>query len=150
MAKQQIEDAVEAIVQDLLAGQDVIELVDVEYVKEHDWYLRVYIDKPGGIDIEDCQDLSEKLEAELDKRNVIADSYILEVSSPGIDRVLRKPRDFVREQGKAVDITLFAPRDGKKSLTGVLTGFDGENLELDGTEKLPLKDAAQVRLHIDF
>lgn len=150
MAKQQIEDAVEAIVQDLLAGQEVIELVDVEYVKEHDWYLRVYIDKPGGIDIEDCQDLSEKLEAELDKRNVIADSYILEVSSPGIDRVLRKPRDFVREEGKAVDITLFAPRDGKKSLTGVLTGFDGENLELDGTEKLPLKDAAQVRLHIDF
>lgn len=150
MAKQQIEDAVEAIVQDLLAGQDVIELVDVEYVKEHDWYLRVYIDKPGGIDIEDCQDLSEKLEAELDKRNVIADGYILEVSSPGIDRVLRKPRDFVREEGKAVDITLFAPRDGKKSLTGVLTGFDGENLELDGTEKLPLKDAAQVRLHIDF
>lgn len=150
MAKQQIEDAVEAIVQDLLAGQDVIELVDVEYVKEHDWYLRVYIDKPGGIDIEDCQDLSEKLEAELDKRNVIADSYILEVSSPGIDRVLRKPRDFVREEGKAVDITLFAPRDGKKSLTGVLTGFDGENLELDGTEKLSLKDVAQVRLHIDF
>ena len=150
MAKQQIEDAVEAIVQDLLAGQDVIELVDVEYIKEHDWYLRVYIDKPGGIDIEDCQDLSEKLEAELDKRNVIADGYILEVSSPGIDCVLRKPRDFVREEGKAVDITLFAPRDGKKSLTGVLTGFDGENLELDGTEKLPLKDAAQVRLHIDF
>lgn len=136
--------------QDLLAGQDVIELVDVEYVKEHDWYLRVYIDKPGGIDIEDCQDLSEKLEAELDKRNVIADSYILEVSSPGIDRVLRKPRDFVREEGKAVDITLFAPRDGKKSLTGILTGFDGENLELDGGEKLPLKDVAQVRLHIDF
>lgn len=150
MAKQQIEDAVEAIVQELLAGQDVIELVDVEYVKEHDWYLRVYIDKTGGIDIEDCQDLSEKLEAELDKRNVIADSYILEVSSPGIDRVLRKPRDFVREQGKAVDITLFAPRDGKKSLTGVLTGFDGENIELDGSEKLPIKDAAQVRLHIDF
>ena len=66
------------------------------------------------------------------------------------DRVLRKPRDFVREQGKAVDITLFAPRAGKKSLTGVLTGFDGENIELDGSEKLPLKDAAQVRLHIDF
>ncbi|MDY4473896.1 ribosome maturation factor RimP [Mitsuokella sp.] len=150
MAKQQIEEAVEAIAQGLLAGQDVIELVDVEYVKEHDWYLRVYIDKEGGIDIEDCQELSEKLEAELDDKNVIADSYILEVSSPGIDRVLRKPRDFVREQGKAVDITLFAPRAGKKSLTGVLTGFDGENIELDGSEKLPLKDAAQVRLHIDF
>ncbi len=97
MAAKNIEAAVEEIVSELLAGQDVIELVDVEYVKEHtDWYLRVYIDKDGGIDIEDCQELSEKLEVQLDERNVIPDSYILEVSSPGIDRVLRKPRDFVR------------------------------------------------------
>ena len=104
MAKQQVEDAVEAIAQELLKDQDVIELVDVEYVKEHDWYLRVYIDKEGGIDIEDCQALSEKLEAELDKGDVVPDSYILEVSSPGIDRVLRKPRDFTREQGKKVGL----------------------------------------------
>ena len=74
MAKQQVEDAVEAIVQELLKDQDVIELVDVEYVKEHDWYLRVYIDKEGGIDIEDCQALCEKLEEVLDKGNVVPDS----------------------------------------------------------------------------
>ena len=80
MAKQQVEDAVEAIVQELLNDQDVIELVDVEYVKEHDWYLRVYIDKEGGIDIEDCQALSEKLEEEIDKGDVVPDSYILELS----------------------------------------------------------------------
>lgn len=150
MAKQQVEDAVEAIVVDLLAGQDTIEFVDVEYVKEHDWYLRVYIDKEGGIDIEDCQALSEKLEAELDKRDIVPDSYILEVSSLGIDRILRKPRDFTREQGKKVDVTLYAPRDGKKLIVGELTGFDGEAIELDGKDKIPLKDAAQVRLHIDF
>lgn len=150
MAKQQVEDAVEAIVVDLLAGQDTIEFVDVEYVKEHDWYLRVYIDKEGGIDIEDCQALSEKLEAELDKRDIVPDSYILEVSSPGIDRILRKSRDFTREQGKKVDVTLYAPRDGKKLIVGKLTGFDGEAIELDGKDKIPLKDAAQVRLHIDF
>lgn len=150
MAKQQVEDAVEAIVVDILAGQDTIEFVDVEYVKEHDWYLRVYIDKEGGIDIEDCQALSEKLEAELDKRDIVPDSYILEVSSPGIDRILRKSRDFTREQGKKVDVTLYAPRDGKKLIVGELTGFDGEAIELDGKDKIPLKDAAQVRLHIDF
>ena len=150
MAKQQVEDAVEAIVQELLKDQDVIELVDVEYVKEHDWYLRVYIDKEGGIDIEDCQALREKLEAELDKGDVVPDSYILEVSSPGIDRVLRKPRDFTREQGKKVDVTLYAPREGKKLLVGELTGFDGDAIELDGAAKIALADIAQVRLHIDF
>lgn len=150
MAKQQVEDAVEAIVQELLKDQDVIELVDVEYVKEHDWYLRVYIDKEGGIDIEDCQALSEKLEEVLDKGNVVPDSYILEVSSPGIDRVLRKPRDFTREQGKKVDVTLYAPREGKKLVVGELTGFDGDAIGLDGETKIPLADIAQVRLHIDF
>ena len=150
MAKQQVEDAVEAIVQELLKNQDVIELVDVEYVKEHDWYLRVYIDKEGGIDIEDCQALSEKLEEALDKGDVVPDSYILEVSSPGIDRVLRKPRDFTREQGKKVDVTLYAPREGKKLLVGELTGFDGDAIGLDGKTKIPLADIAQVRLHIDF
>ena len=150
MAKQQVEDAVEAIAQELLKDQDVIELVDVEYVKEHDWYLRVYIDKEGGIDIEDCQALSEKLEEALDKGDVVPDSYILEVSSPGIDRVLRKPRDFVREQGKKVDVTLYAPREGKKLLVGELTGFDGDAIELDGAAKIALADIAQVRLHIDF
>ena len=150
MAKQQVEDAVEAIAQELLKDQDVIELVDVEYVKEHDWYLRVYIDKEGGIDIEDCQALSEKLEEALDKGDVVPDSYILEVSSPGIDRVLRKPRDFTREQGKKVDVTLYAPREGKKLIVGELTGFNGDAIELDGETKIPLADIAQVRLHIDF
>lgn len=151
MAAKNIEEAVEDIAAGILADQDIIELVDVEYVKEHtDWYLRVYIDKDGGIDIEDCQELSEKLEKQLDEKNIIADSYILEVSSPGIDRVLPKPRDYEREQGKKVDVALYAPLDGEKTLTGVLTGFDGKALTLDDTKVVELSKAAQVRLHIDF
>lgn len=151
MAAKNIEEAVERITAELLAGQDIIELVDVEYVKEHtDWYLRVYIDKDGGIDIEDCQELSEKLEAQLDEKDIIPDRYILEVSSPGIDRVLRKPRDYEREQGKKVDVTLYAPMDGEKTLTGILTGFDGTAITLDDTKAIELSQAAQVRLHIDF
>lgn len=153
MAAKDIEARVEEMVNELLAAQDTIELVDVEYVKEHnDYYLRVYIDKEGGIDIEDCQELSERLEGVLDAENVIADSYILEVSSPGIDRVLRKERDFIREQGKSVDVTLYAPLDGKKELTGVLTGFDADKkvVKLDDTLELELAKIAQIRLHIDF
>ena len=71
-------------------------------------------------------------------------------ASPGIDRVLRKPRDFTRERGKKVDVTLYAPREGKKLVVGELTGFDGDAIELDGETKIPLADIAQVRLHIDF
>jgi len=149
MAK--VEERVEALVQELLAGQDM-ELVDVEYVKERDWYLRVYIDKPGGIEIDDCQGLSEQLEEKLDAENFIPDSYILEVSSPGIDRVLKKPRDFEREQGRPVDVTLYASLPGTKDkvLTGALTGYDGEKVILDGTREIPMDMVAQVRLHIDF
>lgn len=151
MAAKDIEAAVESMATELLSGQNVIELVDVEYVKEHtDWYLRVYIDKEGGIDIEDCQELSERLETVLDEKDVIPEAYILEVSSPGIDRVLRKPRDLVREQGKVVDVTLYAPLDGQKNITGVLTGFDGEKFTLDEAITIELKKAAQIRLHIDF
>ena len=82
-----VEEAVAKIVTELIAGKD-LELVAVEYVKERDWYLRVFIDKAGGIEIDDCQELSEQLEEVLDAKNIIADSYILEVSSPGLDRVL--------------------------------------------------------------
>ena len=150
--KENIEQQVEDIALELLQGQNEIELVDVEYVKERDWYLRVFIDKEGGIEIDDCQSLSEKLEERLDAEDFIADSYILEVSSPGIDRVLRKPRDFKREEGKAVDVTLYAPLEGSKDkqLTGVLSASDEESITLDGEQKLPLDKIAQIRLHIDF
>ena len=148
MAKQ-VEAAVEKIVTGLLADSG-LELVDVEYVKERDWYLRVFIDKPEGIGIEDCQQLSEKLEAELDRQNTIPESDILEVSSPGLDRVLRKERDFVREQGKMVDVSLYEPMDGKKLLVGRLAAYDGKQLTLEDVPAIDIEKIAQVRLHIDI
>ena len=146
-----IEEAVEKIVQDIVRGSE-LEVVDVEYVKERDWYLRVYLDKEGGIEIDDCQRVSEELENFLDEKDLLTEAYILEVSSPGLDRVLKKARDFEREQGKSVDVTFYAPVDGKKTWVGTLTGYDrGKNaIVLDGEKELPLEKIAQVRLHIDF
>ena len=89
MSKEKIESAVEKIVSDIIAGSK-LELVDVEYVKEHDWYLRVFLDKESGMEIDDCQWVSERLEAKLDETDLIKDHYYLEVSSPGLDRPLKK------------------------------------------------------------
>ncbi len=146
----QIEAAVEEIVLELLKDRPDLELVDVEYVKEGDWYLRVFIDKEGGIDLDDCQELSERLGKVLDEGNQIRDRYMLEVSSPGLDRVLRKERDFVREMGREVDVSLYAPLDGEKQLTGTLAGYDGKALTLRGREPIDMDKVALVRLHIDF
>ncbi len=144
-----VETAIEKIVQELLVGSD-LELVDVEYVKERDWYLRIFVDKPQGVRIEDCQRLSEALGKELDQRDVVPENYILEVSSPGLDRVLRKERDFIREKGKTVDVTLYAPLDGEKLITGTLAACDESTLTLTERAPIPRDKIAQVRLHIDI
>lgn len=144
-----VETAVEKIVQELLVGSD-LELVDVEYVKERDWYLRIFVDKPQGMRIEDCQRLSEALGKELDQRDVVPENYILEVSSPGLDRVLRKERDFIREKGKTVDVILYVPLDGEKLITGTLAACDESTLTLTERAPIPRDKIAQVRLHIDI
>lgn len=144
-----VEERVENLMQEIIDGTD-FELVDVEYVKERDWYLRVFIDKVGGIDLDDCQMLSEKLGEILDRDPIIESAYILEVSSPGIDRVLKKDKDFLRESGKKVDVTLYAPIDGKKFLIGELKGRDEKFLYLADFDPLPREKVAQVRLHLDF
>ena len=143
-----IENEVERIVEELIAGSP-LELVAVDYVRERDWYLRVFIDKEGGIEIDDCQELSGRLEEILDARDLIRTSYILEVSSPGLDRELKKPKDFQREQGKLVDVSLFAPLDGEKVITGQLKSYDGENVTVD-ERVIPMDKVAKVNLHIDF
>ena len=144
-----VETRAEQLMSEILSGTD-FELIDVEFVKEKEWYLRIFVDKPAGVDLEDCQMLSEKLGSRLDKESVIDGSYILEVSSPGLDRVLKKDRDFVRESGKTVDVTLYAPIEGKKFFTGVLEGRDEKFLRLAETVPLPREKVAHVRLHIDF
>lgn len=143
-----IEAEVEKIVDELLENT-ALELVAVDYVKERDWYLRVFIDKEGGVDLDDCQDLSRKLEELLDAQDLIKTSYILEVSSPGLDRELKKPRDFQREMGKDIDVSLFAPLDGKKVVTGPLSAYDGETINV-GDMAIPMDKVAKVNLHIDF
>lgn len=144
-----VEEAVEKIAEEILANTDY-ELVDVEYVKERDWFLRIYIDKEGGIGLDDCQEVSGLLDEKLEELNIINDRYILEVSSPGLDRALKKEKDFKREMGKLVDITLYKAIDGEKMITGKLTGYTKDIITIDETREIALKDIALVRLHIDF
>ena len=97
------------------------ELVDVEYVKEGSmWYLRAYIDKPGGITVNDCEAVSRRLSDILDEKDFIEDSYVLEVSSPGLGRPLKKEKDYKRNLGKEVEIRTYRMVDKKKEFTGLL------------------------------
>ena len=144
-----VTEKVEALARPVIEDEGC-ELWSVEYVREAgSWYLRVFIDKEGGIEIDDCQELSGRLEEILDARDLIRTSYILEVSSPGLDRELKKPKDFQREQGKLVDVSLFAPLDGEKVITGQLKSYDGENVTVD-ERVIPMDKVAKVNLHIDF
>ena len=131
------------------------EIVDVEYIKEGStWYLRVYIDKPGGITVIDCEKTSRALEAVLDTEDPIKGAYILEVSSPGLDRPLKKEADFLRSKGKMVDIKLFQARDSIKEFRGELQGFENDVVTIitqeDETVSFNLKDIAIARLAIIF
>jgi len=123
MSKKKIENQVEELVLPILEER-AFDLVDVEYVKEgKNWFLRVYIDKPGGINIDDCEDVSQKLSEELDRVDPIKQSYILEVSSPGLDRPLKRDKDYERYKGALVEVKLFKAIDGKKVFEGELLGL---------------------------
>ena len=131
------------------------ELVDVEYVKEAGtWYLRAYIDKEGGIAVDDCEVISRALSDWLDKEDFIDDSYILEVSSPGLGRPLKKEKDFVRSMGKDVDVRLYRQLNKQKEFTGALSAYDENTVTLtmeDGSQMVFEKaDIALIRLALDF
>lgn len=131
------------------------ELVDVEYVKEGGtWYLRAYIDKPGGISIDDCEAVSRRLSNILDEKDYIEDSYIMEVSSPGLGRPLKKEKDFARSLGKEVEIRTYRMTDGQKEFTGILKEYDEDTVTVameDETTKIFDKgDIALIRLAFDF
>lgn len=152
MKREAVEEFVSSVVEGIIAGTN-LELVDVDYVRERDWYLRVYLDKPGGVDLDDCQMVSEKLSAILDEKDPIAENYLLEVSSPGLDRVLKKDKDFIRYNGREVDIQLFKPINGSKQYMGVLQGFSDTTIEflINGeSETFERTAIAQIRLHLDF
>ena len=131
------------------------ELVDVEYVKEGStWYLRAYIDKPGGICIDDCEAVSRRLSDILDEKDYIDDAYILEVSSPGLGRPLRKEKDFRRSLGEEVEVRTYRMIEKQKEFTGILKDYDEKTvtIELDGgTVRIFEKsDIALIRLAFDF
>lgn len=113
----------EILLQPILEEKN-LELVDVEYVKEgKNWFLRVYIDKEGGIDIAECGEVSEKLSEILDEKDPIQDAYFLEVSSPGVERPLKTKNDFEKNLNKNVFVKLYEPIDGEKEYEGILLNF---------------------------
>ena len=151
--KEEYEQKAEALLSPIVESNG-FELVDVEYVKEAgNWYLRGYIDKPGGITVNDCETVSRAFSDRLDEDDFIEESYIMEISSPGLDRPLKKEKDFARSIGKLVEIRTYRPIEKQKEFCGELTAYDNNSVTIDeeGTPRtFDKKDIALVRLAIDF
>ena len=129
-------------------------LWDVEYVREGgEWFLRLYIDKDGGVDIDDCEAVSRAVDPVLDEKDPIPESYRFEVCSAGLERVLKRPSDFERFLGEPVLVKLYRPKNGQKEFPGVLKGYAGgaETIDMNGTELTFEKpEVALVRLRVEF
>ena len=155
MSKREVyEQKTEEILQPIVEEHG-FELVDVEYVKEGSiWYLRAYIDKPGGITVNDCETVSRKLSDILDEKDYIDDAYILEVSSPGLGRPLKKEKDFKRSLGEEVEIRTYRMIEKQKEFTGILRAYDETTVTIEmenGTEKtFDKSNIALIRLAFDF
>ncbi len=137
-----------------IAEANGVTIYDIEYVKEgSDYILRAYIDKPEGVNIQDCENVSRALSDELDREDFIADAYILEVSSPGLGRILKKDRHLVSALGQEVEIKLFKAVDQRKEFAGTLEAFDADNVtivEEESSRTFSRKNIAVIRLAIDF
>ena len=132
-----------------------LEIYDVEYVKEgSDWYLRAYIDKEGGVTIEDCEKVSRAVSEVMDKEDFIPDAYILEVSSPGLGRALKKDKHLAKSIGAEVEIKTYKPIEKQKEFSGILKEYDEESRTIgqeEGTNmKFARSDIALIRLALDF
>ena len=159
MKKQEMLAEVEALVRPL-AEQNGYELVDIEYVKEgKEWYLRIYADKEGGFSINDCVTLSRAVDQVLEEKDPIENAYHLEVSSPGLDRPLKKDKDFARNLNKLIEVRFYAPREdigGERECTALLTAYDAERkemtLELTNGDRVTVavKDTALIRQAVIF
>lgn len=131
-----------------------VEIYDVEYVKEgKDYYLRVYIDKPAGVNIQDCENVSRALSDALDAEDFIPDAYILEVSSPGLGRVLKKDRHLEKSLGETVELKTYKPIDKRKEFEGILRAYDAESVTIEANgvlHRFERPDIATVRLALDI
>lgn len=149
MAKKSITERVEEIAAPVVDTKG-FELVDVEYIKEGpNWYLRIYIDKEGGITIDDCQLVSEELSELLDRYDFILGSYIFEVSSPGLERQLKKDKDFEKYKGRKIEVKLYKPMEKKTVYQGELAGLEGGSvvIKIDGQEfKFERQNISHIKL----
>lgn len=147
------EQKAEALITPIVEGNG-FELVDVEYVKEgSSWYLRAYIDKEGGITVEDCEVVSRAFSEKLDAEDFIDDAYIMEVSSPGLGRPLKKEKDYRRSMGKELEIRTYRMVDGEKEFYGILKAYDESSVTIeneDGERTFQKADIALIRLAFDF
>ena len=137
-----------------IADSNGVDIYDVEYVKEgSEYYLRAYIDKPEGVNILDCENVSRALSDALDMADFIPDAYILEVSSPGLGRTLKKDRHLEKSLGLEVEVKLYKPLNGSKEYVGILDGFDETTITISSEEgefNFTRTDIAVIRLTIDF
>ena len=131
-----------------------VEIYDIEYLKEgSDWYLRVYIDKPEGVNINDCENVSRALSDELDREDFIQDAYILEVSSPGLGRALKKDKHLEKSLGEEVEIKTYKPIDKCKEFKGILKAYDNDTIAITINEEEKIfarAEIAIIRLALDF
>ena len=138
-----------------ITKENGVEIYDVEYVKEgSDWYLRAYIDKEGGVTIEDCEKVSRAVSGIMDKEDFIEDAYILEVSSPGLGRALKKDKHLARSIGEEVEVKTYKPIEKQKEFSGILKAFDEESITIETEKETDMKfarsDIALIRLALDF
>lgn len=152
--REHVETLAEEILMPILES-NAFELVDVEYIKEaSNWYLRIFIDKEGGITIDDCELVSRAFDSAFEDKDPIKEPYILEVSSPGLDRPLKKDKDFARSLGEKVEVKLYKAINKQKEFIGVLKSYDDEQiiLEMDDGEDMSFvrTDIAIIRLAILF
>lgn len=151
--KSELESRVGRLVEPQILEEGV-ELVDVEYVREgKTQYLRVLIDKRGGVTIDECEAVSRRIDPILEEAGLMADVDTFEVSSPGLDRPLKKPADFARHMGEEIDVGLYKAIDGDKTVTGTLTDYEDGGLTLEtagGLIKLEKGEIAVVKQHLDF
>lgn len=154
MGKNRVESIVEELVSPIIESEQ-IELADIEFKKEGPHkYLRVYIDKPEGISLDDCQKVSEYLSEKLDEIDPIEENYFLEVSSPGLDRPLKKQEDYHKFTGREVEIKLYEPIDNKKLIEAELLGLEDSlvkvKFENGDILEIPLEKIALTRLAVKF
>ena len=143
---------VRQVVEPILESQG-FELVDLEYQRESQgWVLRIYLDRQGGVSLDDCAGISHEVGAVLEVKDLIPSSYTLEVSSPGLTRPLKKPEDFNKFRNQMVKIKLYEPLDGRKNFKGTLLGLEGDRVRVEVEQQvyeLPLQQIAKANLEID-